>query len=308
MSNLEGILFYGDWTIEDIVNVNLIDYFKYGLLQIGGYYNITRNKLDYQNKDLSQLRPVLIPGISNYTVFRGNKHDWVWESNIDLKYSSGTQPISITGIVVNNTVYATGASINSTGFYIDYSRGQVVFGSSLSSGTLVQCPHTLRGVNIYPIDSNEYRDLEYEWNKVSNSSGITNFQEKAYLPAIFIGIEGFRTVKGVELGSRAKVSNFNIEFNIIASNSYELKKLIDICYFLETKTIPLYDWRTTPRPLNSRGELIYPTGNWKTLTENYLMARARFNEDFAVTKIRNSKLPISRARARISLQTDLFPT
>lgn len=307
MSNLEGSLGYAELGLEDHILENVITFFQYGLLELGAYYNIN-NQSDYQGNNPSILHPMSIHGSSGYTIYRGAKHDWVWESNINLKASGLTQPISISGIIVNGTFYATGTTITGTGFIVDYARGQVVFDRPLSSGYTVKCPHTDRWVGVYKQDSYEYRKLTYDWIQNTGASGVAySNEETIYLPAIIIGIESYETVRGLELGSRAKVSHIGIEFDILAGNDFERKKLLDICYFLETKGLPLYNISTAPKPLLSNGALSSGAKTWPMLVSGYSVGNAMFNENAKIEKVKRSTLPVKHGKAFITLEADVFP-
>jgi len=309
MSNLEGIQFYADPTLEDIILYNLISFISYGLLEVGGYYNISLGQQNYLGQDESKLYPVSGQGITPYTIYRDRKNDWVWESGVSLKYSSGTQPLSITGISVNGTIYATGSTITGTGFYVDYNRGQVVFNNPLSSSHTVKVPHTLRAITVDSSESNNYRHLISDWAKNAFSSGyINDISYKTYMPAMLLKMSNLRTDKGLQLGSRAKITLFSLQFDMYATNAYELRKMTNFVYFLETKCVRLFDYKNAPKPLNYRGEVVNPTGTWPNLVQNFPLGEARFREDCQITKIDNIEFPYLQARARISLEFDSYPS
>lgn len=299
MSNLEGIQFYGDPTLEDIILHNIISFISYGLLEVGGYYSISLGQQNYLGQDESQLYPVSGQGITPYTIYKDRKNDWVWEQGIALKFSGGTQPIVPTGITIN------GVS-TSTGYYIDYNKGQVVFNSPRSSSDIIKVPHTLRAISVYPAEENDYRFLSADWAKTS-TTGVENLTYKAYLPCMSINITDFQTVRGKELGSRGKVTKCNLQFDMYATNSYELRKMTNFIYFMETKCVTFFDYKNAPKPLNYRGEIINSGSIWSNLIQNFPLGEGRFQENCIITKIINNDLPYLRARARISIEFDTYP-
>lgn len=308
MSNLEGLHFYGDPTVDEILLQNFLTFFRYGLLEIGAFYNISLNQQDVRGNDQSSLYPVFVTGVPDYKIWRGNKHDWIWEQNINLKYSGGSQPTIPTGVFVNGTGYNNGTNVFGSGFYIDFSRGQIVFGNALPSGTSVKVPHSLRAVQVYSHEGPELRHLVSNWLDAStNSSGIIDYSYKAYLPSIFIRCQKLDTVRGLELGSRAKVTKADMEFHIFSSNPYELRKLMDICYMLEEKPVILYDIQNSPKPLNYRGELVNPSGSYPNLISSYATGFARFEHDATEFKMTNHKLPVFYGRVTVGLLTDTYP-
>lgn len=301
MSNLDGITFYGNPSLEESVEQNLISFFKHGLLEIGAFYTITTGQLDYQGQDQSRLRPLFATGTANYRIYRGSKHDWVWDNNVPLKYNGGTQPIVSTGVYVNGT-------LATTGYYVDFSRGQVVFANALNSAAVVQIPHTLRGVQVYPMDSDEFRQVAYGWmDKTINASGIYDYAYKAYLPAIFIQLAEGTTDRGLELGSRGKLARMETEFHIFSNNGYELRKLSDLCYMLENKGITLYDVKNSPKPLDYYGRLVNQTGTYPVLTSVYGTGFGYFDEDAVKFKASNNQVPLYYGRVSISLLVETYP-
>lgn len=308
MALLEGTSRYGQRTLEDTIVHNIIGMLKHGLLEIGAFQNISLGQTNYLGQDQSRLSPVSTTGVIPYTIYRGAKHDWAWEQGIDFKYASGSQPIQVTGVSVNSTGYATGSLVMGSGFYVDYSRGQVVFGAQLGSGTTVQVAHTLRGVNVYPANGAEYRELEGNWRNLLNGEAIDDISYKAYMPAVFVEVSQWETIRGLQLGDRGKLTQATIDFIVYSNNSYELSTLLDIFYMLETKTFYTYDLNDITRPLNHRGELINPTGTYLNMVNNHKRGIARFQENAMVTKIKNVGLPLFKGRCRIGLELDTYPS
>ena len=303
MSNLEGINFYADYTIDDKITQNVISFFKYGLLEIGAYYNILTGQLDAKGRDVSLLSPLEGNKITPYTVYRGLKTDWVYESNITLK-SSGSQPIQPSGITYNGTFVPLTGTVNGGSYYIDYSKGQVVFSNPLNRFDRVQCSHTERGVNIYMGGGTEYRNIANNWRDTPGGSGVNDLSPKAYLPALFIEVANKRTVRGTELGSRHKFMKATLDFDIVSANSYEAKKLSDLVYMMEEKSIRLFDLNRITQPQNYRGELTNPSGFWKYWAndDTILFGLGRFARDYQDFKLSDTKIPIFHYKAKIGLE------
>lgn len=308
MSNLDGIQFYGNPTLEDIITRNLTSFLSYGLLELGAYYNIQLDQTDRYGNNESVLRPAVIQGVPNRTIYRGVKNDWVWESGITIKSTGGSQPIQASGINVNGIFYATGQSVLGTGYYIDYSRGRVVFDHQLPANSTVKCPHTLRYVQVYEQDSQEYRKINYDWaNRTSATGSWYDNELKAYLPCIFVKVKRYDTLKGLELGNRAKVSNVFIEFDVFSENSADDRRLSDILYMLEDKPVLFFDIVNAPYPLTASGTISSNALAWPQLVSGYLLSNSpRFNQDAYVAKIPRT-LPIYHSKVTISLNMNIFP-
>lgn len=309
MSNLDGIQYYGDHTLEHILTHNVIQFMRYGLLEIGAYYNVTTGMVGPNGQDHSRLHPVGVTGLTPYTVYAGAKPDWVHES-FTVKSSGVATAIIPSGILFNGTFVATGTAVSGTGYYIDFSRGQVVFNNPVPSGSVVQCPHSDRWVSVYPKESQEYYKLvsSLDWFGTAGSSGVSlSAEQKAYMPCLFISVPSYDTIRGMHLGSRAKVANAQICFDIFATNGNERAILQDVCYFLETKPLPILDYKSAPRALNYQGQLVSGV-TWGTLNPSYRMGLARFREDAKVSKPARDNLPLKYGKVSIGLEVDIIPS
>lgn len=311
MSNLEGLNYFGDATLDDQITQNLFNFVSYGLLQLGAYKNITQGQLDARGQDVSRLEAAVYQtGVANYKVYKGKSDQWVWENDISLKFTSPTgwsQPIRISGIYVNNTFYPTGSTSIGGGYYIDYARGQVVFNSGIASSSVVQCPRTERSVHLYSAESSEYRLFNMDWNNLTNGSGIVIGKDNAYLPAIFLRVYDYRTTKGVQLGDRYKWTTANLEFTVVAANAYEVKKITDILYMMESKGFKFYNINNAPKPLSYSGTLVAPSAIWPINSTTYQMGMAQFKEDARIAKITQDNTPIFVTRVRIGLELQTNP-
>lgn len=297
MYNLDSLQFYSDSTLEDIILRNIIEFMKWGLLEVGAFYNIEKDQLNHLGENESVLRRVNYPGQTPNTIFKGAKNDWVYETGINLKYSGGSQPIRPTGVFINDVPVTSG-------FKINYALGAVIFNTT-TTGT-VKVPHTLRAVSILTKDSYEYRKITYDWPNRYNASGHEDDIEiRAFLPAIFIGLDNYRS-KPLELGSRSKITTAQLSFDIYTSNPQEIKKLSDTCYMLESKTVRFFDLPTTPKALNSDGTLSTGYIPWPSSVSLNYGGKGRFKENASINKIPTS-LPIFHTRATIGLEIDVSP-
>lgn len=306
MYNLDAMEFYADTTLEDVILNNVREYLKYGLLQVGAYINVDLSQSE------SRLWPIINqPGVDNYTIYQSRKADWVYESNINLKASGLSNPIIPSGIVVNNTFVPTGVAVSGVNYSIDFSRGAVVFNSSMPSGMKVEVPHTLRYVSVYDSDSYQDREINRIWNGLINPSGTPEYNtNQLYLPSIVVRVDGYETIRGSQMGSRGRHISANLSFNIFADSPSNRKRLTDICYYLENKYLELFDPDIAPKPLNYKGELINPDAYWPNLTENYKLkpGSARFAEDARVAKINTkNNIPIFKGMVRMSMNLDVYP-
>lgn len=310
MSNFDGIQYYGDHTLEHTILQNVMQFAKYGFLEIGAYRIITTGMIGPNGQDHSRLHPVGVTGVTPYTVYAGTKPDWVYETGVTPKSAGVVAPSVPSGILFNGTFFPTGSPVLGTGYYIDFSRGQVVFANPVPSGSVVQCPHSERWVSVYPKESQEYYKLvsSLDWFGSAGSSGVSLSSEQiAYMPCLFVSIPSYDTVRGTHLGSRSKVTNVQISFDIFATNPNERAILQDVCYFLEDKPLPIINYKDAPRPLNYQGQLVSGV-TWNTLSSSHRIANGLFKQDARVSKPAKDHLPLKYAKVSISLEVDLIPS
>lgn len=305
MPNLKG-QFFGNYQLQDVIEQNIITFLKYGMLEIGGFYNI------YLSDNESNLSPVFFShtGVaSNYTIWNAIKHDLVWETGVLPSYNGAGAPLPISGLYYNSNFYPTGSQVAGTGYYVDYSRGRVIFENPLPSGSNVSMQYSVRAVQFYPIDGPEYKHFVLDWFKRTGGSGLLNTAEQAYLPAVFVQIPSYKTIKGVELGSRTKTSKVDLQFDVFATNGDEMKRITDVLYMLETKSFGLFDINHSGYvwPLNERGELRLNAQTWPNLVANFGAGNVRFQEDAKMNRIYKQPLPIFHSRISLGLQVDVNP-
>lgn len=307
MSNLEGLMQIGKYTLDDIVTFNLVTYLSYGFLELGAYHNIsTTGQMSYDGSfNEARLFPLVAPGVPNYTHYRGMGHNWIWESGITLK-TSGIAPLAVSGIVVNTTFVPTGGLYNGTGYTVDYSRGGVIFHHPMPASTVVYCPHAVRTIQVYPEDSDALRRLTIDWWARTQGSGSYDIYERSYLPAIFVGINGYDPSKGREQGSRGKWATARVECTVLAASDFERKQLADCLYMMEFKTFPGFDINLVPMPLNASGGLSTTPYTWAQMSTGYLAGQIHV-KSARVQRIKQPLLPVKQSTVFLALEQEVYP-
>ncbi len=295
MSNLEGVVFYPQDSMEDIIISNLTEFLRQGLLEMGAYYNV----------GTGNLIPLVASG-HNFQYYYGRKPQWIWE-DFTPKSTGLVDPVSISGILVNGVFVSTGTAYNGTGYIIDYPRGRIVFDHPLPSGTSVAAPHSYPHVTIYPQDSEASRKIQDDYFTMQ-PSGNPTLSSKIYLPTILVGVEGQNTISGSQLGSRDKITDFTIQFDILANNNWDADKLKDILTNLENKSFYFYNSNIAPKNFNSDGSLKSTAAIWSELSNDYpYRGPVRFKEDARVSKFKRISTQLWHNRVRISLEIFVSP-
>lgn len=278
---LKGIRDISESTLCDQLETNLIEYFNWGMLGIGAFFNVP---LSYDSD--SRLRvsedPLLVKG----RVWEPFRNDIIWESGV--KY--GLQPIAISGVYVDDIFRPTSSS-GAYAHYIDYERGRVVFNSPLPATTEVRMEYSYRYFHWTSADSPWFRKLMFDSFRVDDSqflqygSGAWSIfaQNRVQLPAVVVEVIPRRLFEGYQIGGGQTVLQ-DVLFHIFTENPWDRKTILDVITYQNNATINSFDKNLIAAqsrfPFNENGslasgamtypQLIAPVANggffWKKLT------------------------------------------
>jgi hypothetical protein len=286
-TRLKGITDIDDVTLCEQLETNMIEFFNWGLLGVGGFGNVRLNLGTATGGDMSRLRPVSDPYYVDGQVWEGFRQDWVWESGVE--YS--VQPIQISGVYINNTFYPG----NTTGTYahhVDYPHGRIVFNNPLPYQTsIIQAEYSYRLYSFQSADQPWFRKIMFESFRIDDSqflqfgSGVWNIlaESRVQLPVVVVEAVPRRQMYGYELGGTTQIHQ-DVLFHIFSETPYHRKTMMDVVSYQKDKTIPLFDknlmatnnawplaWNGSIAPgAKCFPDLITPTGQggfyWRGLT------------------------------------------
>lgn len=242
-TRFKGVTEIGDSTCCDQLKANLVKFFEWGLLGIGGFTNVTINSSGAYDGDASVLRYVDDPNYSSGQVWEGHRNDWVWESGVEYDY----QPITVSGVVVNNTFYSSGT----TGAYahkVDYPLGRIIFDDPLPTGSVVKAQYSYRYASFYTSDAPWFKEVMFNSYRVDdehflqNGSGVwsTLSQNRVQLPAVIVETVPRRNLTPYQIGGGHWVQQ-DVLFHIISEEPWNRDKLLDIITYQKEKTILSFD-------------------------------------------------------------------
>jgi hypothetical protein len=176
-------------------------------------------------------------------VWEAYRKNWVWESGIS---ATTQQPISISGLFINNTFYATGNV--SKPYYIDYTNGKIIFNTAISTTSNVQLEYSHKWVEVVPAQGIPFfREIQLgsfrndDGFQVSNSGGWAQLGEtRVQLPTIAVEVLTPQSLQGYQLGGGQWVNN-DIVFYVLTENHWECMNIMDSIYI---KMIELYIYLT----------------------------------------------------------------
>ena len=276
-----------DSTLSNILLDNFIALYDWGFLDRGQFYNIEIPESGIYGGDRHKLRPAEDPNYSDGQVWEGYRQNWVWESGIS---ATTEQPISISGVFVDNTFYATGNVTKP--FYIDYPNGRVVFDTAITSTSTVQLEYSHKWVQVVPaqgvpwfrqIQQRSFRNEEDF--QVSSSGGWVQLgQTRIQLPAVAIEVVPARSMQGYQLGGGQWI-NSDLVFYVISENHWECTNLMDSILYQNDRTVHLFNPTAVAIsgvfPFNYRNELnenAIPSGLYPNMIDDFYYNRCWISE------------------------------
>lgn len=217
-------------TLSQQLEANLIQYFSWGFLNIGGFYNVEIPQSGSYGGRPYQLDLVKDHRYTNGQVWAGFRKEWVWESGIECS----VQPIQISGVNVNNTFYPIGTT-GAFSYKIDYPNGRVIFDSAISTTATVTCEYSHRYVQFYNADAPWLKHLHKNSMRTDHqhlsqtASGIYDIppEQRVQLPAVIVHTLPNTKRVGKEIGSLAHWVTREVRFDVLAETSQDVKFIYD---------------------------------------------------------------------------------
>jgi len=262
VKDLKGFNSVFESTLNNDILDGLVEFFDWGLLEKGNYFNVDLEEQSPRGKDYSKFRMVTNNHFSSGQLWAASRSNWVWQSGI-AGVGGNTAPIvgsdhtnpGISGVYVDGDFHP----VTSTGTYshnIDYFNGRVLFDTALPTGSLVQAEFSHKWINVvYAASLPWLREIQRDTAEPSDNfseqdRGDYNAPAEArlQLPAIAIEVVPVRKFKGYQLGGGQWVYT-DVLFHCIAEDEVTRNKLVDIVSLQNDKTIELFNSNT----INSSG-------------------------------------------------------
>ena len=250
-TNLKGFTNVFQYTLNNDILDGLVEFFDWGLLEKGNYFNVELGELAPNGQDYSRLRSVEEPRFSNGQAWEGFRGNWVWQTGVSSSpapttANNGGYP-GITGVYVDDTFYP----YNTTGTYahhVDYYNGRIVFDNPIPTGSKVQAEYSYKWINVtYATNLPWIRQIQQNSNQPDanfidgkDSDVQIPPESKLQLPAIAIEVVPTRRFKGYQLGGGQWVYT-DVIFHCIAEDEITRNALVDMVSLQNDKTIQLFN-------------------------------------------------------------------
>ena len=222
----------GDTLLNCELESNLKSYLDWGMLGIGGWFNVNIPTSGAWGGTFDQLRVVDDPSYTLGQVWESARKDWVWETGV--AYTGGS-PIDISGVYVNSTLKGTGDA--TYGHHYNYPLGRVVFDTAIPTTSTIQLEYSYRNVQTYIADQAPWWDeLQYNsmrvddttFSQISSGNWSILANHRVQMPAVVIEVVPRRTFQPYELGSSANFVTQDVLFHIVAESRWWRNQLVDI--------------------------------------------------------------------------------
>ena len=274
-TDLRGLDSFAEPSLDQRLKSNIPMFFDWGFVDKGAFLSVRIAASGQYSDSRAALKNVTDPRFTNGKVWESVRKNWVWESGI----SQTTQPISISGVYVNNTFYPS----NTSGAYahtVDYPNGRVIFNNPIATSSNVKAEYSYKFIHFFDaakfdwIKQVQFYSMRGDKSQNSNrGSGewSPSPEQRIQLPAVAMEISNRTTYEPYALGTGAKYAYKDIVFHIIAEDDSTAAKIADIISSQEEKTIYLYDEfllsRSGVQPLNINGSINSGAKTYKQLVE-----------------------------------------
>ena len=244
-STFQHVSQVGNTLLNSELESNLKSFIDWGMLGIGGWFNVSLSTYGGWGGTFDRMRPVDDPSYTLGQVWETPRKDRVWESQTP---NVGGDPISISGVWIDSSLKGTGDA--TYGHHYNYPLGRVVFDSAIPTSSTVQIEHSYRNVQVYIADQAPWWDeLQYNSMRVDDTtfdqigSGNWNIlaNHRVQMPAVGIEAVPKRTFQPYELGAKSNFVTQDVLFHILAESRWWRNQLVDIISIQKDKTLMLYD-------------------------------------------------------------------
>ena len=311
-STFQHVSQVGNTLLNSELESNLKSFIDWGMLGIGGWFNVSLSTYGGWGGTFDRMRPVDDPSYTLGQVWETPRKDWVWES--ETPYVGG-DPISISGVWIDSSLKGTGDA--TYGHHYNYPLGRVVFDSAIPTSSTVQIEHSYRNVQVYIADQAPWWDeLQYNSMRVDDTtfdqigSGNWNIlaNHRVQMPAVVIEAVPKRTFQPYELGAKSNFVTQDVVFHILAESRWWRNQLVDIISIQKDKTLMLYDSDKIADynafPLDYRGSVVNSANHYSGIINNtaYQYTSARIT-NMSITEMDsyNNRLYEGTVRASFEL-------
>ena len=253
-TRLNKISDLGRSTLTSLIQDNIVEFFDWGLIEAGGFFNVDVPTSGLYGGDKHKLRLVDDPYYTSGQVWEGFRSNWVWQSGLsvidqpnvltklgDTGYTNRSTP-GVSGVFIGNVFQPT-SGVGSYQHHIDYPKGRVVFDAAISTSSEVSAEYAYKWVSVTRADNEFFREVQYRSERADGDFTLTGSgdwsqlaETRLQLPAIAVEMIG-RSSDPYSLGSTSHIVSTDVLFHVLAEEPYNRDKLTDVISAQEDKTL-----------------------------------------------------------------------
>lgn len=242
-TQLRGVTSINDILLNEALEYSVRAFYDWGFLGIGAFANVNIPTSGVYGGDFSKLRVVNEPYYDDGQVWETVRSNWVYESGIN--YS--TQPISISGVWVNNNFYGSGDP--TYGHSLDYVLGRVVFNSGIPTNSTVNLNYSFKWAGFYGADAEWFKEVMTNSMRpdlddfTQTGSGIFEplSRSRVQLPAVIVEVFPNRQYYPAQLGG-GQYLHQDIVFNVLTETKTDRNKIADIIANQNNMSVAILDY------------------------------------------------------------------
>ena len=267
----------GDTSITPLMRDNLVEFFDWGILDAGGFFNVSIPTAGFYGGNKHKLKIVDDPNYNYGQVWEGFRSNWVWQSGLtstdqplvvqklleDSEYPKGKRSPGVSGVFIG-TAFQPASGVGTYAYHIDYPQGRVVFDSAIPSGSDVQAEFSYKWVNVIPANNEFFREVQYRSQRADGDFTLAGSgdwsqigETRLQLPAIAVEPTVRRDHAPFALGTSESYVSSDVLFHVLAEDDFTRDKLVDMVSLQGDKSIFMFDsdriGRKDDFPLDNRG-------------------------------------------------------
>ena len=276
-ASLNKINNVGDTSITPLIRDNLVEFFDWGILDKGGFFNVKIPTEGFYGGDKHKLRVVDDPNYTSGQVWEGFRSNWVWQSGLtstdqplviqklleDSDYPLMKRSPGISGVYIG-TAFQPTSGVGTYAYHINYPQGRVIFDTAISTSSDVKAEFSYKWVNVIPANNQFFREIQYRSQRADEDFTLVGSgdwsqlgETRLQLPVIAVEPTVRRTQTPYNLGTSQSYVSSDVLFHVLAEDDFTRDKLIDMVSLQGDKTIFMFDsdriGRRDDFPLDYRG-------------------------------------------------------
>lgn len=263
-NDFDNINSLSDYSLLAQVEENLKAYLDNGFLSIGGFVNCVSGTGLYGEVNTKVTQAEVI-NYTKGTVWETNHKEWVYETGVCY---SGSYPIPVSGIYVNNIFLPSPTGSGSYGYSLNYPNGQITFKRSIPPTSNIRLNYSYKKIQVYKASTTNW------WGEFKSAvySDLPN-EYSIHMPAIIIEPAPQTTMKPYQLGDRSFFTDQDFLLYIFAESAIERNNISDIIRFQKERTLLTYDINRVIKdgvyPINFDGSVNNSGQSYNSLLTNY---------------------------------------